>query len=104
MFPTTTPDTITKWTAEAFALSPSTGVGISPLAYLTVKKLLFVSLELPYSLNWGETVRLVPLIFNFQTGNTTVSISVTVDDKLTILEVPPTSLVVSVIQTCLTGS
>ena len=98
IYSTTVPDTITTWTGEVLALSPATGLGISPLASLTVKKLLFVSLTLPYSINWGETVTLVPLVFNFQSTFRAVhiNISVILDDELSFVEQPPDSIVVSI--------
>ena len=82
------PDTITTWTAEAISVSSEKGLGISSEASLTVKKALFVSLELPYSLNWGETLKLSPLIFNLQrrAENAKVSVSVTVHEELSIVE------------------
>ena len=61
----TAPDTITTWNAEAFALNQLTGLGISQRAQLTVAKDFFVSLELPYSVNFGETVTVIPLVFYF---------------------------------------
>ena len=59
------PDTITTWNAEAFAINNDRGLGISPLAELTVKKDLFVSLELPYSIIFKETVTVTPIVFYF---------------------------------------
>ena len=59
------PDTITTWNAEAFAISNQTGLGISPLVQLTVKKDMFVSLELPYCVIFGEAVTITPLVFYF---------------------------------------
>lgn len=64
----TVPDTITTWVGEAFALSRQTGLGISPQAQLTVIKPFFVSLELPFSVNFGEAVTVTPLVFYFGTG------------------------------------
>ena len=88
------PDTITTWTAEAVALSSDKGLGVSPEASLTVKKALFASLELPYSLNWGETLKITPLVFNLQRSisNANISITVTVDEELSLLEPKPPSL------------
>ena len=61
----TVPDTITTWVAEAFALSADNGLGLSSLVELTVSKPFFASLELPFSVNFGETVTVVPLVFYF---------------------------------------
>ena len=82
------PDTITTWTAEAVAVSPQEGLGISEEMLLTVKKQLFVSLELPYSINWGETLKLTPLIFNLQRQPTVASVTISVDthQELSIVE------------------
>ena len=91
---TIVPDTITTWTAEAVALSSDKGLGVSPEASLTVKKALFASLELPYSLNWGETLKITPLVFNLQRSisNANISITVTMDEELSLLEPEPPSL------------
>ena len=59
------PDTITTWNAEAFAISRDVGLGISPITELTVKKDLFVSLELPYNIIFAESVTITPLVFYF---------------------------------------
>ena len=91
---TIVPDTITTWTAEAVALSSDKGLGVSPEASLIVKKALFASLELPYSLNWGETLKITPLVFNLQRSisNANISITVTMDEELSLLEPEPPSL------------
>lgn len=65
MFTSEVPDTITTWNAEAFAINQDRGLGISPLVELTVKKELFVSLELPYSIIFKETVTVTPVVFYF---------------------------------------
>ena len=59
------PDTITSWVAEAFAFSTTNGLGIAAQTSLTVAKPFFVSLELPFSINYEEEVTIVPLVFNF---------------------------------------
>ena len=91
---TIVPDTFTTWTAEAVALSSDKGLGVSPEASLIVKKALFASLELPYSLNWGETLKITPLVFNLQRSisNAKISITVTMDEGLSLLEPEPPSL------------
>ena len=70
----TVPDTITTWNAEAVALNRATGLGISELSQITVSKDFFVSLELPYSINFGETVTIVPLVFYYGTKDS-ISVS-----------------------------
>ena len=61
----TVPDTITTWVAEAFSLSEDSGLGLSRLLELTVSKPFFASLELPFSVNFGETITITPLVFYF---------------------------------------
>ena len=70
--PSEVPDTITTWNAEAFAINRRTGLGISTLTELTVKKDLFVSLELPYSVIFGEMVTITPIVFYFGKKERTV--------------------------------
>ena len=69
----TVPDTITSWVAEAFSFSQHNGLGISAPATLTVVKPFFISLELPYSINYEEEVSIIVLIFNFNSKNVAVS-------------------------------
>ena len=69
----TAPDTITTWHGEAVALSKGEGIGFSELTPLTVYKPFFVSLELPYSVNYGESVIIKPVLFNFWDNEATVS-------------------------------
>lgn len=69
----TVPDTITSWVAEAFSFSQQNGLGISAPASLTVAKPFFISLELPFSINFEEEVSIVVLIFNFNSEPVTVS-------------------------------
>ncbi|XP_074536146.1 alpha-2-macroglobulin-P-like [Halichoeres trimaculatus] len=59
----TVPDTITKWVAGAFCVSP-VGFGVSPNTGLTAFKPFFVSLTLPYSVIRGESFRLRATVFN----------------------------------------
>lgn len=65
VFESEVPDTITTWNAEAIAINKETGIGISPLTQLVVKKDVFVSLELPFSIIFEETVTITPIVFNF---------------------------------------
>jgi len=69
------PDTITSWVAEAFAFSATNGLGIAAQTSLTVAKPFFVSLELPFSINYEEEVTIVPLVFNFLSKRKTVCTS-----------------------------
>ena len=62
-----------------------------------MKKSLFVSLELPYSINWGETLKLTPLVFNLQSNEATVSISVDTHHELSIVQPYATTLSVCVV-------
>ena len=68
MFNSVVPDTITSWVAEGVALSHGEGLGVSPPSELTVLKPFFVSLDLPFSINFGETVTIIPLVFYFGRG------------------------------------
>ncbi|XP_064400639.1 C3 and PZP-like alpha-2-macroglobulin domain-containing protein 8 [Halichondria panicea] len=87
------PDTITTWFGEAFSLSKTAGLGISRQSQITVSKPFFVSLELPFSINFGESVTITPLVFFFGLrASTVVTISVTVDDDLDVRDLSlPTS-------------
>ncbi|CAN9510976.1 unnamed protein product [Ophioblennius macclurei] len=60
----TVPDTITKWAAGAFCVSPA-GFGVAPNTGLTVFQPFFVSLTLPYSVIRGEVFTLKATVFNY---------------------------------------
>ena len=66
------PDTITSWVGEAFALHPQSGLGLSSRVELVVRKSFFISLRLPYSVNWNEILTVTPQIFNFGLKTTQV--------------------------------
>lgn len=68
------PDTITSWVASAFALSNSSGLGISEPTSLKVFQPFFVSLTLPYSVIRGEEVSLIASVFNYESTCLTVSV------------------------------
>ena len=73
------------------ALSPTVGLSVSSTASLIVKKTLFASLELPYSINWGETVTVVPVIFNFHNDSATIRVTITLHEELQLLDPLPSS-------------
>ena len=75
---TEVPDTLTTWFTEAYGLHPTTGLGIALQTQLTVVKQFFVSLELPYSVNFGEAVIITPLVFNLLRKTPSVTVSVKV--------------------------
>lgn len=68
----TVPDTITKWAASAFCVSPS-GFGVSPNTGLTAFQPFFVSLTLPYSVIRGEVFTLKATVFSYLSQCITVS-------------------------------
>ena len=72
---TEVPDTLTTWFSEAYALHSTTGLGIARQTQLTVVKPFFVSLELPFSVNFGEAVTITPLVFNLIKTVPTVTVS-----------------------------
>ena len=69
------PDTITSWVASAFAMSNSSGLGISKPTSLKVFQPFFVSLTLPYSVIRGEEVSIMATVFNYENKCLTVSIA-----------------------------
>ncbi|KAL8605629.1 hypothetical protein ACOMHN_066324 [Nucella lapillus] len=63
---TTVPDTITSWVTSAFAVSPTTGLGVAPTtSKLRVFRPFFVTLNLPYSVIRGEQVVVQAIVFNY---------------------------------------
>ncbi|KAK2568089.1 Pregnancy zone protein [Acropora cervicornis] len=69
------PDTITSWVASAFAMSNSSGLGISKPTSLKVFQPFFVSLTLPYSVIRGEEVSVIATVFNYENKCLTVSVA-----------------------------
>ena len=67
------PDTITSWIASAFAMSNSSGLGVSKPATLKVFQSFFVSLTLPYSVIRDEEVSIIATVFNYESKCLTVS-------------------------------
>ncbi|XP_050412035.2 CD109 antigen isoform X2 [Patella vulgata] len=75
------PDTISSWSAYAFAVhpSPSYGVGFTQdLASLEVYRDFFVTLNLPYSIIRGEEVLIQAIVFNYL--NTDIQATVTLEN------------------------
>jgi prenyltransferase beta subunit len=91
---TTAPDTITTWHGEAVAMSRNMGIGFSELTKLTVYKPFFVSLELPYSVNFGEKVVIKPVVFNFWEEDVEVKLNILVHEDLSIVGDTPDDLTV----------
>ncbi|XP_044164285.1 pregnancy zone protein-like isoform X2 [Acropora millepora] len=73
------PDTITSWVASAFAMSNSSGLGISKPTSLKVFQPFFVSLTLPYSVIRGEEVSVIATIFNYE--NKCLAIRLSLEDS-----------------------
>ncbi|KAL4240835.1 hypothetical protein ACF0H5_001623 [Mactra antiquata] len=62
----TVPDTITSWIASAFAVHPTTGLGVAnPTSPLTISLPFFVIASLPYSVIRNEKVIIQINIFNY---------------------------------------
>ncbi|CAH3159931.1 unnamed protein product [Porites lobata] len=66
------PDTTTSWIASAFAMSNSSGLGVSKPATLKVFQSFFVSLTLPYSVIRGEEVSIIATVFNYESKCLTI--------------------------------
>uniref|UniRef100_A0A3B5LAP7 A2ML1 protein n=1 Tax=Xiphophorus couchianus TaxID=32473 RepID=A0A3B5LAP7_9TELE len=78
----TVPDTITKWAASAFCVSP-TGFGVSPNTGLTAFQPFFVSLTLPYSVIRGEVFTLKATVFNYLSQCIMVKVTLAQSDQFT---------------------
>ncbi|XP_050081691.1 CD109 antigen-like [Anopheles aquasalis] len=60
------PDTVTSWIISGFSLNQNTGLGLikSP-AKINVFLPFFISMDLPYSVKHGESVRIPVIVFNY---------------------------------------
>uniref|UniRef100_A0A4Y0BNW4 TEP1-F n=1 Tax=Anopheles funestus TaxID=62324 RepID=A0A4Y0BNW4_ANOFN len=60
------PDTITSWVITGFSLSNSHGLGLMDApSKVNVFMPFFLSIDLPYSVKLGETVRIPVIVFNY---------------------------------------
>ncbi|XP_077982153.1 CD109 antigen-like isoform X2 [Glandiceps talaboti] len=76
VFTGTVPDTITSWVASAFSVSTEDGFGVSPTTTsMDAFKPFFVSLSLPYSVVRGEELAMKALVFNYQTYDMEVTVT-----------------------------
>ncbi|KAK5621424.1 hypothetical protein CRENBAI_006807 [Crenichthys baileyi] len=78
----TVPDTITKWAASAFCVSP-TGFGVSPNTGLIAFQPFFVSLTMPYSVIRGEVFTLKATVFNYLSQCIMVKVTLASSDQYT---------------------
>uniref|UniRef100_A0A3B3CGI1 Alpha-2-macroglobulin-like 1 n=1 Tax=Oryzias melastigma TaxID=30732 RepID=A0A3B3CGI1_ORYME len=78
----TVPDTITKWAAGAFCVSPA-GFGVAPNVGLTAFQPFFVSLTLPYSVVRGEVFTLKATVFNYLPKCIMVKVTLANSDQFT---------------------
>ncbi|XP_030632003.1 alpha-2-macroglobulin [Chanos chanos] len=76
------PDTITKWEAGAFCMSP-VGFGLAPNVGLTAFQPFFVSLTLPYSVVRGEVFALKATVFNYLSKCITVKVTLADSEQFT---------------------
>jgi CD109 antigen len=59
------PDSITSWIVTGFSLDKENGLGISDPQSLIVRQNLFIKLNLPYSIRWGEILKVEVTVFNY---------------------------------------
>ena len=66
------PDTITSWSAAAYAISSELGIGVANPVDITVVQPFFLTMKLPYSVIRGEILELPVSVFNYVPGCTQV--------------------------------
>ncbi|XP_062911036.1 CD109 antigen [Mobula hypostoma] len=77
----TVPDSLTTWTASAFAISKNQGLQLATIpAQLEVFKFFFLELNLPYSVTRGEQLILEVNIFNYLEQTLVVQVTVELGD------------------------
>uniref|UniRef100_A0A2M4A5J7 TEP1-F n=1 Tax=Anopheles triannulatus TaxID=58253 RepID=A0A2M4A5J7_9DIPT len=60
------PDTVTSWIISGFSLNQSSGLGLMEApAKINVFLPFFISMDLPYSVKHGESVRIPVIVFNY---------------------------------------
>ena len=65
MFHKHAPDTITSWVVTGFSFDHENGLAISDPQNLLVKQKMFIKLNLPYSIRWGEILKVEISVFNY---------------------------------------
>lgn len=78
----TVPDTITSWVVTGFSLDPETGLHLSEPQQLYVKQDFFIKLSLPYSIRFGEILKVQVDIFNYvkeREPNLSVDVTMSMD-------------------------
>ncbi|XP_065357173.1 C3 and PZP-like alpha-2-macroglobulin domain-containing protein 8 [Calliphora vicina] len=69
------PDSITTWRITAFSINDKSGLGIvEGPTDITAIKPFFITLNLPYSIKWGEIVAIGILVFNYHSQSLDSSI------------------------------
>ncbi|XP_053673861.1 thioester-containing protein 1 allele R1-like [Anopheles nili] len=69
------PDTITSWIITGFALSKTRGIGlVDAPSKINVFLPFFLSIDLPYSVKLGESVRIPVIVFNYTDADQAVDV------------------------------
>ncbi|XP_058056819.1 CD109 antigen-like [Anopheles bellator] len=69
------PDTVTSWIISGFSLSKTYGLGLMEApAKMSVFLPFFISIDLPYSVKHGETVRIPVVVFNYLNEDQTADV------------------------------
>ncbi|XP_051867675.1 CD109 antigen isoform X2 [Pristis pectinata] len=90
----TVPDSLTTWTANAFAISKSQGLQLATVpAQLEVFKSFFLELNLPYSVTRGEQLILEVNIFNYLERTLEVQVAVELGNSFDFTAVPSEDVV-----------
>lgn len=105
------PDTITTWLVSGFAMHKVDGFALAEPAHITSIQQLFIKLHLPYSIKFGEVLKIDVTIFSFIKRKPPLRVDVTIispdDDfelidfngcKLNVIEDDETPKSVSVLQ------
>lgn len=70
------PDSITSWKISAISMNKIHGIAIAPFAELNVKNQFFTQLSIPYSIRYGEKLRLDIIIHNYVNSEETLTVDV----------------------------
>lgn len=60
-----TPDSVTSWAVSGISFNANSGLKFSNHQVITVSRQFFVDLDLPYSIRFGEILKIEALIFNY---------------------------------------
>jgi Alpha-2-macroglobulin family len=82
IFKTKLPDTVTTWHLTGFSMNREAGFALAdPVKVVTIQNL-FIKLHLPYSIKFGEILKVDVTVFSFIKSNRPITVNVTIHNSV----------------------